>query len=84
VLSLNTDALNKLRCLFLQQNCITTIENISSLAQLNTLNVSNNLLKRIDGLDNLNLKTLQVTHNYLTTADDIRYLHLTQRRAFCA
>ena len=43
--------------------------------QLDTLNVSNNLIKKISGLAQLTqLKTLQITHNFLRDADSIRGL----------
>ena len=39
-----------LRCLYLHQNLIEKIENLEALQQLDTLNVSNNLIKKIDNL----------------------------------
>lgn len=64
--------LKELKCLFLQQNCISEMRNLDDLVVLDTLNVSNNLIKSISGLDNLKaLKTLQISHNYLKTAQDI-------------
>jgi Leucine-rich repeat (LRR) protein len=45
------------------------------LVNLDTLNVSNNLIKRIDNLSGLvNLKTLQISKNFLETKEDIEGL----------
>ena len=62
---------------FLQQNCIQTIENLGALVKLDTLNVSNNLIKRLDTDSFANLSainTLQISHNFLQSKQDIQVL----------
>ena len=67
------DDLTNLKCLFLQQNCISIMENMDCLTDLDTLNLSNNLIKSIQGLSNLSkITTLTISHNFLQSADDIR------------
>ncbi|KAJ3128143.1 hypothetical protein HK098_005043 [Nowakowskiella sp. JEL0407] len=71
------DSQLELRCLFMQQNCIQTISNLSHLEFLDTLNLSNNLIKKIDvgALSALkNMKTLQLAHNFLRAKDDLKGL----------
>ena len=43
---------------YLQQNCLTKIENLDALIHLDALNVSQNMIEKIDGLEKLtNLHT---------------------------
>jgi dynein assembly factor 1 len=69
----NLDALQELRCLYLQKNCISDMSHgLEELRELAQLNLSHNSLRAIAGLTNLsNLSTLQFTHNKLETAADV-------------
>lgn len=60
---------------YLQQNTISTIENLDHLIHLDALNLSNNLLKKLTNLRQLPaLKTLQVANNFLIGAEDVEEL----------
>ncbi|RKP00068.1 hypothetical protein CXG81DRAFT_27203 [Caulochytrium protostelioides] len=65
-----------LKCLFAQNNCVESLAAMTPLPALDTLNISHNLLKTLDGVaDPLpRLHTLTATHNYLRTLDDVRSL----------
>ncbi|KAJ3310310.1 Dynein assembly factor 1, axonemal [Boothiomyces sp. JEL0838] len=74
----NLDLYTGLKSLWLEGNGISkienieTIENLDKLEKLDTLNVGNNLIKKIKGLGNLKqLKTLQIQNNFLVNYDDI-------------
>lgn len=57
------DCLQTLRCLYLQENLIKTIENFN-LPELINLNLSDNMIETISGLENcLKLSSLQVKRN---------------------
>ncbi len=67
--------LEDLRCLFLQNNRIETIENIQVLQMLTTLNLSHNFISSLTSLACLpNLHTFIVAHNKLGTAQDVAEL----------
>lgn len=67
--------LTELRCLFLQQNRVEKIENVSLLQNLVTLNLSHNYLSCLDSLACLpNLHTFIVSHNKLCTVKDVQEL----------
>lgn len=60
------DQMKELRCLYLQENQISTIEGISSLTDLDTLNLNQNVLTSLDGLAPLaKLNSLLVQGNKL-------------------
>ena len=64
-----------LRCLFLQNNKLDHIENISSLQNLTTLNLSHNYLSSLCSLACLPmLHTFIVSHNKLCTSKDLEEL----------
>ena len=49
------------------------MENLHQLIHLDTLNMSNNLIKKIEGISMLEkITTLTLAHNFLQTADDLR------------
>ncbi|OUM70262.1 hypothetical protein PIROE2DRAFT_1678 [Piromyces sp. E2] len=63
----NLGHLKELRCF--------EIENVEDLENLDTLNLSNNLIKKIENISKLKLlKTLDVSNNFLRSADDISHL----------
>lgn len=67
----------KLRCLFLQNNLIKKINNLENCRELDTLNLCHNMITKIEncGADVLPvLTTLQISHNYLRTAEHIEQL----------
>ena len=67
--------LDDLRCLFLQNNKLDHIENISSLQNLTTLNLSHNYLSSLCSLACLPmLHTFIVSHNKLCTSKDLEEL----------
>ena len=67
-----------LKCLFLQNNRISRIENISNLYLLTTLNLSHNQIELIENISNLHhLHTLDVAHNKLKEAGHIEQLRLS-------
>lgn len=48
---------------------------MSHLKQLDTLNLSNNLIKKVENLAGLTvLKTLQISHNFFRSAEDLQGL----------
>ena len=66
--------LEHLRCLYLQQNVLKEIRNLDGLG-LVTLNLSQNLLTKVTGLDKLpNLETLNLAKNNIRTVEDIEHL----------
>jgi len=51
------------------------MENLEHLQQLDTLNVSNNTIYKIENISAIpKLGTLQISHNRLSTADDLKHL----------
>ncbi len=46
------DHMKELRMLYLHQNCLTQIKNLSKLTNLVTLNLSHNKLRVVEGLEN--------------------------------
>jgi len=69
-----------LKCLFLQNNCLTNLDGIDELQELVILDVSHNQICRTSPLENLpNLSTLYIGHNKLDDtieADCIQSLKL--------
>lgn len=66
------DALVQLRCLFLQQNCISVMENLDQLVELDTLNLSNNMIRSIEGLSCLGkITSLTLAHNFLIDSESL-------------
>jgi dynein assembly factor 1, axonemal len=64
--------LTELRCLFLQQNLITSIRNLDTLVNLKTLDLSNNKITKVEGLSALPaLSLLNLSKNALETADSL-------------
>jgi Leucine-rich repeat (LRR) protein len=61
---------------FLQNNCLTVIENMSTFVHLDTLNVSNNFIRALGSeLRHLPaLRTLQISSNQLSTVEDLEEL----------
>lgn len=57
--------------LYLHQNLICEIKNLTTLVNLVTLNLSHNKIRKIEGLDQcINLKTLDVSHNFIVDIND--------------
>ena len=49
------------------------MENLEYLTNLDTLNLSNNLIKKIEGISSLDkITTLTLSHNFLQSADDVQ------------
>ena len=44
--------MKQLKCLYLQENCIKKIENLEALTELNTLNLTDNLIEKVEYLGN--------------------------------
>lgn len=66
-----------LRSLYLQHNMINKIEGLESCRQLDTLVLSHNCLKKIENCHSVVLpllNTLNVSHNYLQSSEDIQLL----------
>ena len=67
--------MEELRCLFLQNNRIEKIENVSTLKNLTTLNLSHNYLNCLTSLACLpKLHTFIASHNKLCTVKDLEEL----------
>ena len=67
--------MEELRCLFLQNNRIEKIENLSTLKNLTTLNLSHNYLSCLTSLACLpKLHTFIASHNKLCTVKDLEEL----------
>jgi internalin A len=64
--------------LILDGNQITKLNGLSNLHCLTTLSVSNNRIEKIEGLDNLPLKNLNLSLNSITTINNIKRLNLIQ------
>lgn len=65
----------ELRCLFLQSNAISEIQNLETLINLRTLNLSSNLISTVPYVGYLkNLSTLDLSRNMLCTATDLEAL----------
>ena len=63
--------MKELRMLYLHQNCLTQIKNLSKLTNLVTLNLSHNKLRVVEGLQNCQqLKTLDISHNLIVDIND--------------
>jgi dynein assembly factor 1 len=61
-----------LRCLYLHQNCIEKMENLSHLEYLDNLNLSENFIKKIEEIKHLKrLTSLTLSNNSLQSIDDI-------------
>ena len=60
---------------YLQQNCIWAISHLEGVPELDTLNISHNMVKRLEGLSVCpKLTTLLATDNQLETVDSIAHL----------
>lgn len=69
------DSCTELRCLYLQENCISEIKNLDKLESLDTINLAKNQVKVISGLKNLTkLNTLNLEGNSLKHASDLEGL----------
>ena len=69
------NALQELRCLFLQRNCLSKIENLEGLNALVQLDLSENHISVVEGLSHLpNLTTLNLCNNYLNDLASISHL----------
>lgn len=58
----------------MQQNRIRVLPDLSHLPALNTLNISNNELTHLGGLDGCALETLVCSHNLLATLESVEHL----------
>lgn len=68
-------AIESLRCLFVQQNCLTEISHLEGCPNLDTLNVANNRITYISNLGNLTaLNSLHAAHNFVATKEDMKGL----------
>lgn len=68
----NLDAYVNLRCLFLDNNCITKIENLDALTQLKTLCLQHNQIEKIENLDNLKeLVSLNLSNNRIKVIENL-------------
>ncbi|KAG5459886.1 MAG: hypothetical protein BJ554DRAFT_8141 [Olpidium bornovanus] len=60
---------------YLHQNCIARVQNLAALQELDTITLSNNLIKTIPVGSDFSalrkLKTLQIANNFFRTADDL-------------
>ena len=64
-----------MRTLYLQQNCIQTIENLSHMKELANLNLSENFIDKIQNLSALtSLQTLHLSKNNLCSVEDLAHL----------
>lgn len=64
-----------MKMVFLQQNAIKQIENLTCLSGLVTLNLSNNLIKEVSGLAGLSLlQNLDLSGNAIDSIDDCEEL----------
>lgn len=61
-------------CRFLQNNRIQALASLVHLPALNTLNVNNNEISKLLGLNKCSLETLLCAQNKLATASDIAHL----------
>jgi dynein assembly factor 1 len=65
------DKLTQLRMLYLHQNLICEMKNMTTLVNLVTLNLSHNKIRKIEGIDHcVNLKTLDISHNFIVDIND--------------
>ena len=78
---------NKARCLWLEGNALTTIENLEPLQDLRQVYLQENLIKDIRGLDTLtNLVSLNLANNFIGTLQglsalpNLKSLNLKQNR----
>ena len=63
-----------IECLILKGNRITVISGLADLRFLKILDLSNNLIQSIQGLENLNIRELNLEGNKLTTLDGLTSL----------
>lgn len=63
-------------CRYLQQNRIRKIDDLARLPNLNTINISYNEIRSIDGISSCSLETLICTNNYLEDAASVEHLAL--------
>lgn len=71
----NLDALVELRCLYVQQNCLRSLEGLHNNQQLDAINACQNALTKIDHISHLSkLHTLQVANNHLGDASSVEHL----------
>jgi dynein assembly factor 1, axonemal len=61
-------------CRFVQQNRICKLPSMSHLPMLKTLNISNNEIKIIEGLQHCPLESLICAHNMLSSYESIKSL----------
>lgn len=59
---------------FVQQNRLRDIPDLDCLPILNTLNISNNEVVTLSGLDKCKLETLLCAHNQLSSLDSVAHL----------
>jgi dynein assembly factor 1, axonemal len=59
---------------YAQQNRIRETGSLACVPNLVTLDISNNEIFSLEGVEECQLETLLCTHNYLETADSIRHL----------
>jgi dynein assembly factor 1 len=70
-------ALVNLKCLFMQQNMVSEIEEgvLDTLTELSNINLSNNNVKKLENMQNLtSLHTLQLANNFLSSVAAISHL----------
>ena len=71
----NLGSLKQLRCLYIQQNCLESLEGLEDNTDLDAINASNNSIKTISHIAGLKrLNTLQVAHNRIADPADVEEL----------